>query len=290
MSDVGTGASSDNGNDTPPIWGGGDQSPGPSRRPEPKGPLAHVPIGRVSAQSLLSDPRYRHLRRRVILALAVGIVVWLLLQSWRVGVTAAIIAAIADAIQQARMDSSIPAWRRASSAERRTEHQLRRLERKGYRTLHARAIPNSDAQIDHLVIGPTGVYAVDSEKWDRRLPVRAQGHRKLFHGPFNKKDRLNEARWEAQQASELISRELGREITVIPSLAIYGPPVPWRTLTIRDVDVFSGGFVRKWITKRERSLTADEIDAIYRAAERVLPPRYPVDPAPSSRTVGNMSR
>ncbi|MDI9581775.1 MAG: NERD domain-containing protein, partial [Thermobispora sp.] len=129
---MGTGASSDNGNDTPPIWGGGDQSPGPSRRPEPKGPLAHVPIGRVSAQSLLSDPRYRHLRRRVILALAVGIVVWLLLQSWRVGVTAAIIAAIADAIQQARMDSSIPAWRRASSAERRTEHQLRRLERKGY--------------------------------------------------------------------------------------------------------------------------------------------------------------
>ena len=55
-------------------------------------------------------------------------------------------------------------------AERRTEAQLRKLERNGYRTLHARAIPGSEAQIDHLVVGPTGVYAVDSEKWDSGCP------------------------------------------------------------------------------------------------------------------------
>ena len=35
------------------------------------------------------------------------------------------------------------------------------------------AIPGTNSIIDHLVIGPGGVFAVDSERWDRRLPVRA---------------------------------------------------------------------------------------------------------------------
>lgn len=198
----------------------------------------------------------------------------ILLGGWRIGLTAAIIAAIADTVYRAQTVSSVPAWRRPTAAERRTEAQLKKLERGGYQTLHARAIPDSEAQIDHLVIGPTGVYAVDSEKWDRRLPVRVQSHRKLFHGPFNQKPRLDEARWEATRASELITQALGREIAVVPSLAIYGPAIPWRILNVREVDVFSGKLVRKWITKREKSLTTAEIDSIYRAAERVLPPRY----------------
>lgn len=223
---------------------------------------------------MIHDPRYRHLRLRALIGLAAGVVAVILFGSWRIGLTVAIIAVIADTVHRARTVSSIPAWRRASAAERRTEVQLKKLERSGFRTLHARAIPGSEAQIDHLVVGPTGVYAVDSEKWDKRLPVRVQSHRKLFHGPFNRKPRLDEARWEAAQASQLISEALGREITVVPSLAIYGPPIPWRILNIREVDVFSGGLVRKWITKREKSLTTPEIDAIYRAAERVLPPRY----------------
>ncbi|GIH78791.1 nuclease-related domain-containing protein [Planobispora longispora] len=220
-----------------------------------------------------------------MIAVVAGVAVGFLLISWRMGVTAAIAAAIADTVVRARSNSTVPAWRRASVAERRTEAQLKGLERRGYRTLHARAIPDSDAQIDHLVVGPTGIYAVDSEKWDKRLPVRAQSHRKLFLGPFSQKARLDEARWEASRASELIGAELGREIMVIPSLAIYGPAIPWKVLNIREVDVFDGGHVRKWITKRERSLTDAEISRIYEAAQRVLPPRYPEAPeqGPPSR-------
>ncbi|WP_248965339.1 nuclease-related domain-containing protein [Sphaerisporangium perillae] len=224
---------------------------------------------------LLQQPKYRHLRLRALIAAGAGLVVGIPLWSWRLGLVAAIIAAIADTVYRARTASSVAPWRRASAAERRTEAQLRKLEKSGYLTLHARAIPDSDAQIDHLVVGPTGVYAVDSEKWDKRLPVRVQSHRKLFHGPFNQKPRLDEARWEASQASELITAALGRQITVVPSLAIYGPAIPWKILNIREVDVFDGGRVRKWITNRERSLTSEEVEDIYTAAEQVLPARYP---------------
>ncbi|WP_307845590.1 nuclease-related domain-containing protein [Planomonospora sp. ID67723] len=235
----------------------------------------HASVERVSLLSLLRHPRYRPLARRLLVAVVAGVVVGFLLLSWRAGVTAAVLAAIADVVVRARSHSTVPAWRRASVAERRTEAQLKGLERRGYRTLHARAIPDSEAQIDHLVVGPTGVYAVDSEKWDKRLPVRAMSHRKLFLGPFSQKARLDEALWEAERASQLIGEALGREIVIIPSLAIYGPAVPWRVLNVRGVDVFDGGHVRKWITKRERSLTDAEIERIYEIAERVLPARYP---------------
>jgi hypothetical protein len=251
-----------------------------SDRPESEQPEAEdaaptsAYVERASLKALFSQPRVRRLRTRAIVALVVGLVIGFLLRDWRLGITAAVIAAIADSLYHSRSSSTVPAWRRSSVAERRTEAQLKRLERNGYRTLHARAIPGTEAQIDHLVIGPTGVYAVDSEKWDKRLPVRVQMGKKLFHGPFDMKPRLSEAMMEATKASELISQSYGREITVTPSLAIYGPPVPWKIMTIRGVHVYEGGRARRWITKREQALTAAEIDRLHEIAAEVLPARY----------------
>src|SRR5258708_39438469 len=150
----------------------------------------------------------------------------------RVGFTVAVLAAIGDTIRQARLNSTVEAWQKSSAAERKTERQLRGLQKNGYQVLHARAVPRddegvSDGRIDHLVIGPSGVYAIDSEKWDKRLPVRTLSHRKLFHGPINKKDRLDEARWEADQASRLISAHVGFGGTSRPARAIIAPASPW---------------------------------------------------------------
>lgn len=265
----------EDGHNASPIWVSDRPESEQTAAAKPSAPTTtYAPIERASVRSLLQQPRFRRLRNRAILAVLVGLAVGFLVRDWRVGVTAGVIAGILEAVYRARSSSSVPAWRRTSVAERRTEAQLRKLERSGYRTLHARAIPGSEAQIDHLVVGPTGVYAVDSEKWDRRLPVRVQMGKKLFHGPFDMKPRLTEAKWEASQASELISETFGREVAVVPSLAIYGPPVPWKIMTIRGVDVYQGDRARKWITKRERALTNAEIDRIYDIAAQVLPARY----------------
>lgn len=268
----------EDGHNASPIWVSDRPESEQTATAKPSAPTStYAPVERASVGTLLRQPRFRRLRNRAILALGVGVVVGFLVADWRIGVTAGVIAAIAEAVYRARTNSSVPAWRRTSVAERRTEGQLRKLERNGYRTLHARAIPGSEAQIDHLVVGPTGVYAVDSEKWDRRLPVRVQMGKKLFHGPFDKKERLTEARWEATQAGELITKAFGREVTVVPSLAIYGPPVPWKIMTIRGVDVYQGDRARRWITKRERALTDAEIDRLYDIAAQVLPARYGED-------------
>ncbi|SDK90640.1 Nuclease-related domain-containing protein [Nonomuraea jiangxiensis] len=268
----------EDGHNASPIWVSDRPESEQTAAAKPSAPTStYAPVERASVRSLLQQPRFRRLRNRLIVGVAVGLVVGFLAHDWRVGVTAGVIAAILEAVYRARSNSSVPAWRRTSVAERRTEAQLRKLERNGYRTLHARAIPDSEAQIDHLVVGPTGIYAVDSEKWDKRLPVRVQMGKKLFHGPFDMKARLTEAKWEASQASELITKAFGREVSVVPSLAIYGPPVPWKVMTIRGVDVYQGDRARRWITKRERALTDTEIDRIFDIAGQVLPARYGED-------------
>ena len=245
-------------------------------RGQETGTISREDIRGTILSRLSAHPRLPVWERRIAFALVAGIV-FTLLFDWRIGVTMAILAAIADSLQRAHTTALVPASR--SAAQRRTERKLTRLAGAGYRALHERAIPGSDNVIDHLVVGPAGVYAIDSERWDKRLPVRVIKRKQLFHGPFSQKDRLIEARWEAARASELISGALGRHIEVRPSLAIYGPKIPWQVLTIRDVDVYSGDQIRKYLRQRAkinrgRRLAQADTQQIYAAAERVLPGRY----------------
>jgi hypothetical protein len=54
------------------------------------------------------------------------------------------------------------AWQRGAAGERRTAQLLSQLERHGWEVLHDLAVPGSRANIDHLVIGPGGVFVIDS--------------------------------------------------------------------------------------------------------------------------------
>jgi hypothetical protein len=216
-------------------------------------------------------------RRRLIISVALGIVVTIL-ANWQLGLTVAVLAAILDAVVRARASAASTAEGLTTSAQRRTKRELARLQRSGYRSLHIRSIPDSDEVIDHLLIGPTGVYAIDSEQWDKRLPVRTKNGRQLWHGPFSQRDRLEHARWEAEQASHLLSDALGEPIDVRPAMAVYGPGIPWGVATIRDVDVFSGDRLRKYLRKHPAGaaaprLSASEVERIYTAADRVLRPK-----------------
>jgi hypothetical protein len=230
---------------------------------ETRGNLAH----------LAAHPRRRFWVRRAIIAVVVG-VAFSLLVSWRLGLTLAVIAVIADTIYQSR---KLPGRRlKLTVAQRQTRKQLNQLARAGYRAIHANPIPESKEQIDHLVVGPTGVFAIDSEAWDKHLVVRTKNARQLWHGPFSMKERLEHARWESQQASELLSGVVGRPVTVRPAMAVYGPRIPWDVATIREVDVFSGPRLRKYLRRRANEsgqppLTDAEVERIFKAANEAFP-------------------
>jgi hypothetical protein len=231
---------------------------------------------RKAFRDLPPDTQMRFWRYRLAIMLVVGLVFGII-TNWYIGLTLAILAGIIDTVIRSRNAAYYDNGATHPGAQRRTRRQLRRMRRAGYLALDARPIPNSRESIDHLVIGPTGVYAIDSEKWDRRLPVRTLNGKRLYLGPASQKERLEHAVWEASQASEILSTALGTKIEVRPALAIYGPRIPWDIATIRNVDVFTGSSLRKYLKRRgklregTRKLTRQEVEAYYAAAVRLLP-------------------
>lgn len=256
------------------------------RKPNPFGRLRGILLGggqpaddrepRANVRDLPPDVQMSFIRDRVIIVLVVGVLSFIVVRSWPLSITLMIIAFVLDMVRRQRTAAQYVNGGAHPGARKATSKQLRKMRRDGYFTLDARPIPDSREYIDHLVIGPTGVYAIDSERWNPKLPIRTWNGKKLYHGPESQKARLEHAVWEASQASELLSGALGFEVKVRPALAIYGPKIPWDIATIRNVDVFTGSALRKYLKSRKRSkdgvpLTREEVQAIYDAATRVLP-------------------
>jgi nuclease-like protein len=270
----------------PADGGGGPGGPGgPGGAGGAGGPGNEPP--RVGVRDLPPDVQIEFWRKRAILMVVVGAAAAALTRSWEIAVTLAILAGIADTVRRAR-NPNLHLYLNGAKhpgAHKQTRAQLNKMRREGYFTLDARAIPGSQEVIDHLVVGPTGVYAIDSERWDPRLPIRTINGRRLYLGPESQKDRLEHAVWEASQASEILSAALGYEVSVRPALAIYGPRVPWDVATIRNVDVFTGTALGKYLKQRHwkrtqpnegvPSLTREQVRTIYDTAERMLPEASP---------------
>jgi hypothetical protein len=98
------------------------------------------------------------------------------------------------------------AWRRGAQGERRTAKRLRPLTQRGWVVLHDRAIPGFPGNVDHLVIGPTGVFVVDSKLWSGRAVTVADGV--LFVGGFPVD--LRPTLWEAEHVAAVLADELVR--------------------------------------------------------------------------------
>lgn len=232
--------------------------------------------GLAPLAGLARDPRRAWWIRRAVACTVLGTALAILV-GWPLGVLGAAVTAAADSLFRARTSAALPPWVRAASAQRRTRRRLARLAPAGYLSLHARAIPGTGAVVDHLVVGPAGIYAVDSEVWDRRLPIRATRGGELFHGPNDQAARLKQARWEAGEVSRLLSNAIGQPVAVRPAMVIYGPTVPWIMIKIGGVDVFCGGRLRTYLRREAGAnhawrLNDRQAEAIHTLAAQTLPP------------------
>jgi len=93
------------------------------------------------------------------------------------------------------------AWRQGAAGERRTARLLDHLERHGWAILHDLAVPSSRANIDHLAIGPGGVFVIDSKQYSGRLQLDSSG--RLWHGRYPLAPTLRAVSFEADQAAQV---------------------------------------------------------------------------------------
>ncbi|GLW99235.1 hypothetical protein Misp02_33220 [Microtetraspora sp. NBRC 16547] len=116
---------------------------------------------------------------------------------------------------------STAVWRGKRRGEVRAGKLLRRgLRRRGYNVLDGRAVPG-EASIDHLVIGPGGVWIVDNEAWGPDVYIARYGDKLFFDEKFGSSvaKGLTDA---AATMSTLLTRESGVDVTVRPILAVHG--------------------------------------------------------------------
>jgi len=224
---------------------------------------------------LRSDPRLRIWIQRTAVAAAVylGFMIW---HGWRVGVTAVALYVTADVIYRARSTSIVPSSVRVTSAQRFTRRRLRLMRLSGYVALNARSIAGTKHVVDHLVVGPAGIYAMDSQRMDKRLPLRMIGGM-LFHGQRSMEKRLDHARFEAAMTARLIGAELGHAVRVHPVVVTYGPSSMWKIMEVKGVALFDGSRIGSYFRQQSRQtqghhLDSDQIERIHDAASRALPP------------------
>jgi Nuclease-related domain len=154
------------------------------------------------------------------------------------------------------------AWRRGVAGERRTAQLLGQLERHGWAVLHDLAVPRSQANIDHLVIGPGGVFVIDSKQYRGRRQLDPSG--RLWHGRYPLAPTLRAVEYEADQAARVLPDP---GMAVVPIVAVHGARVPWGKVVSDGVPV----------------LAARRLPSMLRALPAVLGPERVADLADQAR-------
>jgi hypothetical protein len=129
-------------------------------------------------------------------------------------------------------------WQRGAHGERRTARPLRGLARDGYVAFHDLAVPgNTRSNVDHLVIGPSGVFVIDSKQWTGSVHQGADGL--AWHNHYRLDRTLDTVRWEA----ETVGRVLGTRTAAL--LCVHGAHVQGGGLDAQGVAIVPAARLRE---------------------------------------------
>lgn len=175
-------------------------------------------------------------------------------------------------IKLRRMSKKLEQYRLGLDGEMATAEDLTHLLKNGFHIFHDLA--NEHFNIDHVVIGPTGVFAVETKARSKRTQsgekgalVKQMGDVLKFPG-FEDDRSIKQAREQGKWLSEFLSKSVGKKITVTPVLAIPGWYVE-RGPHDGSVLVYSPNNGSKLFTNRPTALDEQTIkQAAYQVEQR----------------------
>jgi Nuclease-related domain len=156
------------------------------------------------------------------------------------------------------------AWRVGADGEEAVGTQLASLDKHGWRFLHAVEVGTRGSDIDHVAIGPGGVYTLNT-KTHRNHRVTVYDRAILVDG--HKQPYLRNSTHEAQRASRLLTAACGFPVTAAPLIVVLCDELIIKRQPI-DVQVIGRRDIALWLRKRPAVLTGAEVDAIWEYARR----------------------
>ena len=130
------------------------------------------------------------------------------------------------------------AWATGAEGERRTARVLRRLTDHGWAVLHDRGVPGSASNVDHVVIGPTGLFVIDSKLWRGRAVTVVDDVCYVGGWPLD----TATTRWEAAHVFDVLLDELALAGTgVVPVICLHDAWVRRGGYHVDGVDIVGAG-------------------------------------------------
>ena len=247
----------------------------PSSEPSP-GPSAGA-----SAQARFERERRLHrmkLRAALPLLTAFGLIVIAMmyiafaqLAPW-MGAIAAMATGFIWMIVLTRLPPDALSWDKGARGERMTADDLAPLLERGFVLLHDRQIPGSQANIDHIAVGPTGMFVIETKHLSGKVEVIQD---KLFVSGRLRSNYIDETYREAY-AAQVAVRELLEPLkaTVVPVLCIHGARMPWFDHAVAGVDLVSGSGLERLLSEGPTILSDDQIQQVATLADRRLRAPY----------------
>jgi len=127
-----------------------------------------------------------------------------------------------------------------------------------YRTRRKPIHCNSRAFLGHLVIGPTGVFVIDSKRYRGHLHYSAG---RLWHGRRALDHTLDTLWWEATQVAETLG--FGPDLRVYPVLCVHVARLPWlRELLVDGIPVLAAGTLRPALRVIRQAHSPEQVELV----------------------------
>jgi hypothetical protein len=135
---------------------------------------------------------------------------------------------------------------------------LSRLDSRWF-VMHAVPVGHRGADIDHLVVGPAGVFTVNTKNHSGQK-VWVAGQNLMVAGV--RCDHIRNSEFEASRAVKLLSKAVGRPVSVRPVIAVLDPQRLHIKSPPTGVEVLQAGGLVRWLRKRPTVLSTDEVAQI----------------------------
>jgi hypothetical protein len=179
----------------------------------------------------------------------------------------ALLAALAFIVGIFRLPLESLFWSKGVEGERRTAAFIEPLIADGYLVLYNRLLPIGRGDIDSLLVGPTGIFVIETKNWGKAVEVK--GHR-LFAGESDRTWVIEQTYREALAVQLALSDELtALRITVASIICVPGGIRGGRRV-VSGVTLSTGKDLARLIKERPDVLDSEAVDRLARLAHKRL--------------------